>query len=193
MKRILSHFICCLLLFFSYLIPSQAAETYILDPMHTYVAWHVSHFGFSRPSGKWLAEGTLLLDEQKPQNSKVDVTIKVSDLITGIPKLDEHLKSKDFFDVEQFPTATFVSDKVDVTGKKTATVYGMLTLHGVSKPVVLHVILNKMDISPISNKKTVGFSATAEIKRSDFGMNAYLPGVGNEVKLDIEAEGQLKN
>ena len=150
--------------------------------------WHVSHFGFSSPSGKWLANGTLILDETKPQNSKVDVTIQMDSLSTGIEKLDKHLKSKDFFDASQFPTATFVSNKVSVTGKKTAKVYGTLTVHGVSKPVVLDVTLNKMGVGPISNKKTVGFTAKTELKRSDFGVKAYLPGLSDLVKINIEAE-----
>ena len=150
--------------------------------------WSISHFGFSNPSGKWLADGTLVLDEAKPKDSKVNVTIKVGDLVTAIPKLDENLKGNEFFDVAKFPTATFVSDKVDVTGTNTAKVHGTLTLHGVSKPIVLDVKLNKLGISPVSNKKTAGFTATTKLKRSDFGVDAYLPGLGDEVKINIEAE-----
>jgi polyisoprenoid-binding protein YceI len=97
-------------LFFS--LPAHAADTYTLDPNHTYVMWHINHFGFSNPSGKWMAQGTLVLDETNPQNSQVNVTINVADIVTGIPKLDEHLKTDTFFNVAQFPTATFVSTSV---------------------------------------------------------------------------------
>lgn len=164
------------------------AENYTLDPQHSYVLWHINHFGFSNPSGKWLAEGTLVLDDKKPQASKVNATIHVANVITGIPELDKHLQGKLFFDTAQFPTATFVSDKVTVTGKNTAKVHGTLTLHGVSKPITLNVTLNKMGPNPITNKMSVGFSATTQLKRSDFGMNSLLPGLSDQVKIQIEAE-----
>jgi polyisoprenoid-binding protein YceI len=172
--------------------PCQATpQTYQLDPNHTSVLWHVDHFGFSSPSGKWQADGTLVLDEKNPQASKVSVNIKVNTVNTGIPKLDEHLKSKAFFDVEQFPTATFVSDKVKVTSKTTAKVTGVLTVHGVSKPVTLNVKLNKIGVNPITEKDAAGFTAETTISRADFNMNTLEPGLGDEVKLNIEAEGQL--
>ena len=179
------------LLFFS--ISAQAAETFTLDPMHTYILWHIKHLGFSTQAGKWYASGTLVLDKDKPKNSKVDVVIKVADFITGIPELDKHLKGKLFFDIAQFPTATFVSDKVDVTGKDTAKVHGMLTIRGIAKPVILDVKLNQAGINPISEKMTAGFSATTEIKRSDFGITTLLPGLGDDVKLNIEAEAIKAN
>ncbi len=175
-------------------LPVQAApETYTLDPNHTYVLWHISHFGFSNPSGKWMANGTLTLDQANPQNSKLDVIIQVDTLVTGIKELDEHLKGDLFFNAAKFPTATFVSDKITTTGKDTAQVQGMLTVHGVTKPVTLNVKLNKIDISPITNKKTAGFTATTSIKRSDFDITTLLPGVGDDVKIEIEAEGAKTN
>lgn len=165
-----------------------AQDTYIIDPSHTYVLWHISHFGYSNPSGKWYASGSLVLDQAKPQNSKVNVTIKLADIVTGIPKLDEHLKSATFFDIAKFPTATFVSTSIDVTGKNTAKVYGNLNLHGITKPLILYVTLNKMGVSPITNKMTVGFSATTQLERSDYGISEYLPGLGDIVKIEIEVE-----
>lgn len=165
-----------------------AEETYTIDPQHSSVLWHIDHFGFSKPSGKWMAEGTLVLDEAKPQNSKVNVTIHVANVVTGILELDKHLKGKLFFDVTQFPTATFISDKVNVTDKKTAKVFGILTVRGVSKPIVLNVTLNKVGENPISNKMTVGFSAVTRLKRSDFDITTLLPGLGDDVVVDIEVE-----
>ena len=170
-----------------------AVETYTLDPSHTYVQWRVSHLGFSHQTGKWMAQGTLQLDKTNPKNDKVNVTIKLADIITGNDKLNEHLDGEQFFNVAKFPTATFVSDKVDVTGSKTASVKGILTVHGVSKPVTLNVTFNKAGKNPISDKMSVGFSATARIKRSDFGMTTLLPLLGDEVLLNIEAEGSLTN
>jgi len=165
-----------------------AAETYTLDPNHTYVLWHIKHFDFSTQAGKWYASGKLMLDKENPANSKVNAVIKVSEFATGLPELDEHLKGKLFFNTQQFPTATFVSDKIDITGEKSANVHGILTVHGVSKPVTLAVMLNKAAISPITGNPTVGFSATTTIKRSDFGITTYVPALGDEVLLNIEAE-----
>jgi polyisoprenoid-binding protein YceI len=171
--------------------PAWAADSYTLDPMHTAVVWHINHFGFSNPSGKFMnAAGTLVLDQKNPGASKVTVTIPIATIDTGIAKLDEHLKSKDFFDADAFPTATFTSDKVDVTGKDTAAVHGVLTVHGVSKPLVLNVTLNKIGEN-MFKKPTAGFSATATLKRSDFGMTTYLPGLGDDIRLDIESEANL--
>jgi polyisoprenoid-binding protein YceI len=188
MKKILLALLMCATMFTSAVF---AAETFILDPGHTYVLWQINHLGYSTQAGKWYANGTLMIDREKPENDKLNVTIKVADVITGIPELDKHLKGSDFFDVEKYPTATFVSDKVEVNGKE-AKVYGKLTLHGVTKPVTLDVKLNKEGNHPISKKYTAGFSGTTRIKRSDFGINAYLPMLGDEVILTIEAEANKK-
>jgi polyisoprenoid-binding protein YceI len=193
MKNHFMRLITILSLFWFFILPAHAADVYTIDPTHTYVQWRISHFGFSNPSGKWMASGTLNLDEKKPQDSKVDITIRTADLSTGLKELDEHLQGKSFFDVTKYPTATFVSDKVILKGKDKALVQGILTLHGVSKPITLDVKLNKMGINPINNKSTVGFSATAQLKRSDFGINSFLPGLGDEVKLNIEAEAYKAN
>jgi len=188
MKRTLSKFLLFVALFIPFTHLFAAVETYTLDPMHTYVLWHINHFGFSNPSGKWFAEGSLVLDKDKPQNNKVNAIIHIANIVTGIPDLDKHLMGPLFFDVTKFPTATFVSDKIDVTGKETATVYGILILHGVSNPITLNVTLNKAGGNPITNKMSVGFSANTIIKRSSFGINTLLPGLGDEVTINIEAE-----
>jgi len=164
-------------------------ETFILDNNHTYVLWSIEHLGFSTQAGKWYATGELVLDKAHPDKSKVNASINMNDLATGLPELDKHLKSKLFFDTEQFPKATFVSNKVIVAGKNKAKVDGTLTLHGVSKPVVLNVTFNKEGINPISNKMSVGFTATTTIKRSDFGMTSLLPALGDDVQITIGAEG----
>ncbi len=187
MKQVFLKLIIFVFLFFPSML-TFAEEAFTFDPMHSYVLWHINHFGFSNPSGKWFVEGTLNLDEAKLQNSKVNVVIHIDDMVTGIPELDKHLKGSLFFDTTKFPTATFVSNKINVTGKKTAQVSGILTVHGVSKPVMLDVTLNNMGINPISNKMSVGFSASTIIKRSDFGINTLLPGLSDEVKINIEAE-----
>lgn len=168
------------------------ADEYDLDPTHTSVVWSVNHFGFSTPSGKFgRVVGKLILDEQKPENSKLNVTVDTASVISGVTKLDEHLKGKDFFDVEKFAKASFVSDSVVLSGTESAKVTGKLTLHGVTKPLTLDVKLNKIGESPVTKKKTAGFTASTTLKRSDFNMSYGLPGLADEVKLNIQSEAVL--
>lgn len=172
--------------------PLLAAETYTLDPNHTYALWHINHLGFSIQTGKFtMITGKINFDQTKPQNSKVTATIDMNNIDSGIPKLDEHLKSPDFFDVSKYPKATFSSDKIVVTGKDTGKIYGTLTLNGISKPIVLDAKLINIGMYPMKNIKSVGFSATTEVNRSDFGMNKYIPLLGNKVQLEIGAEANL--
>ncbi|BEV10093.1 YceI family protein [Asticcacaulis sp. DW145] len=175
------------------LTPAFAApETYALEATHTEVVFSWTHFGFSKPTAKFMnAVGTLVLDEAAPAASSVEVSFAIDGLNTGVAALDGHLKSKDFFDAATYPTATFKSTKVDVTGKDTANVTGNLTIHGVTKPVTLAVKLNKIGAN-MKGVKTAGFSATGQIKRSDFGMGAYVPAVSDEITLVITAEANKK-
>ncbi len=173
--------------------PVLAADTYVLDQNHVNIVWHANHFGFSNPSGRFgIVDGTVTLDEAAPEKSNVEVTIDVGGLVTGIAKFDEHLKSADFLDVEKYPHAVFKSTLVELTGKDSARVTGDLTLHGVSKPVVMEVKLNKLDMHPMVKKKTAGFTAHTIIKRSDFGIDQHIPAVSDEVTIDIEAEANIK-
>lgn len=171
------------------LTPTLATtKEYTIDPKHSYIEYHISHFGFSNPSGKWMPEGKIVIDEAKPQNSSVKVNINVANFITGIPELNKHLNEELFFDTKKFPTATFVSTKIDRIGKERALIHGTLTVKGISKPITLKVKLNKKGISPVNDKLTYGFTANTTLRRSDFGLKALLPGLGNEIKLDIEVE-----
>ena len=174
-------------------ITAHAADTYTFDPFHTNLYWKANHFGFSNPSGKFATvTGTVMLDETAPNTSVVNVTVNTGSVVTGIDLFNEHLKSDKFYNSEKFPTATFVSTKVDVTGKDTAKVTGDLTLLGVTKPVTLDVTLNKIGESPISKLKTAGFTATGVVKRSEFGINYALPGVSDDVQLTIDAEANIQ-
>lgn len=172
---------------------ASAADTYKFDPNHTAVIWEANHFGFSNPSGKFTAvDGVLVLDEKNPKKSSVEVTIKIASLETGLPKFNEHLKSKDFLNAEKFPTAKFVSKKIELNGKNKAKITGDLTIVGVTKPVVLNVKLNKIGAHPFTKAKAAGFSANTIIKRSEFGIDYAIPGVADEVKISIEAEAAVE-
>ncbi|MBS0285838.1 MAG: polyisoprenoid-binding protein [Proteobacteria bacterium] len=185
-------FICCSITQVNAAEQKDLRETYILDPNHTYVMWHIDHFGFSEPSGKWFANGTIMFDKDKIQNCSINAYIDVADVVTGISKLDEHLKGGDFFNVVQFPKATFVSTRIESTSNLTAKVEGTLTVKGIAQLVVLDVIINKIGVSPLNQLPTIGFTATTKVKRSDFGITAYLPGLADDVSLEIQGEATLK-
>lgn len=181
-------FLLTSLLIFLASLTVNAAENLTLDNEHSYVLWSINHLGFSTQTGKWYVNGQLSLDKEHPEKSHVMATIHVADFITGIPELDKHLKEASFFDVKQFPQATFNSTQVEVLSKNHAKVHGDLTIKGIKKPAILDVTINKIGRSPITHKMTVGFKATTTLKRSDFGINAYLPELGDEVQIEIGAE-----
>ena len=166
--------------------------TYKLDPTHTNVLFSWNHFGFSNPTANLgLGEGTLVFDEKDAAKSSVDVTLPLANLDTHVTKLDEHLKKPDFFDADKFPTVPFKSTKVQSLGGGRYKITGDLTVHGVTKPVVLDAKLNKSGVHPMLKVQTVGFDATTTVKRSDFGMGAYVPNVSDEIKIHITTEASV--
>ncbi|KAB7773371.1 YceI family protein [Xanthomonas sp. LMG 12462] len=163
--------------------------TYTLDPAHTDVLVQWSHFGFSNPSAHFGdVDGTLVYNAQDVSKSSVNVTLPLSGLNSFTAKFDEHLKSADFFDAAKFPTATFKSTKVTSAGGNKLTVAGDLTIKGTTKPVVLAVTLNGAGPHPMKKVPALGFDATTTVKRSDFGLGAYVPNVSDEVKIRITTE-----
>ena len=173
--------------------PVQAAPvTYQLDPAHTMVLFSWNHFGFSNPTADFgLEQGTVVFDAQHPAKSSVEVTLPLSLLDTHVPALDKHLKEADFFDADKYPTVTFKSTAVQPLGGHKFKVTGNLTVHGVTKPVVLDATVNKIGIHPMTKAQTIGFDATATLKRSDFGVGAYVPNVSDEIKIRITTEGSV--
>ena len=168
---------------------AQAADKYDIDPTHTQVQFTYNHLGFSNITGRFdEVGGEFLFDAADPSKSSVSITIPVASISTGVDKLDEHLLKADFFDAAQFPTATFKSTGIVAAGAGKWAVAGDLTIHGVTRPVVLDVTLNGMGEHPMRKVPAVGFDASARIKRSDFGVGAYVPAVGDEVTLSITVE-----
>ena len=165
------------------------AGTYKLDPAHGKITWSVNHFGFSTYIGQFsTVNATLKVDPKAVGATALDVTVDTNSLGTLNAALDTHLKSKDFLDVAAFPTATFKATKVTQTGEKTADITGDLTLHGVTKPIVVHATFNQGGANPMDKKYELGFAGSAEITRSDFGIKAYVPAISDKVTLTIEAE-----
>lgn len=171
--------------------PAFAADAYNVDPTHTQVEFTYSHFGFSNITGRFdKVEADFRFDPANPADSSVKVTIPVDSISTGVEKLDEHLLGSDFFDVAKFPTATFTSTGVTDQGNGKLAVAGDLTIHGVTKPVVMDVTINKVAEHPMSKKPAAGFDASFDIKRSEFGVGGYAPAVSDEVRIEITVEAQ---
>ena len=171
-----------------------AADIYKIDPNHVSIIWQADHFGFSSPYGKFnTVEGEVLLDEKDLQNSSVKIVIKTNSINTGIERFDNHLKTSDFFNVDQFPEIIFESSAIQPSSNNSGTIRGFLTLLGIKKPIELQIKLNKIGLNPISQKKTIGINASTKIKRSDFNMKYGLPGIGDVVKINIEAEAIYVN
>jgi len=165
------------------------AERFAIDPVHTRVAFQVSHAGFSSPIGSFSgAQGTLDFDPDDWRRARVEVRIPVATLELGDADWRRRVLDRTFFDAARFPEARFVSTQVEPRGADAALVSGDLTLHGVTRPVQLQVRLNRLARHPLSFRRTVGFSATATLSRSDFGMDNWGNLVGDEVRLLLEVE-----
>ena len=159
--------------------------TYKADPNHTQVAWSVDHMGFSTLFGMFgQITGTLELDPKKLDAAKLAIEIPVSGLTVTSEKFSAHLKSGELLDAAKFPTASFKSTAVEVRGEK-ARITGDLTVHGVTKPVVLLASFHGAGVNPMTKAETVGFSASATLKRSEFGLGAFVPTVSDEVELTV--------
>ena len=171
---------------------TAVSGTYQLDPTHTDVLAQWTHFGFSQPSAHFgISDGTLVYDAADVTKSSVQVTMPITGIDSFVDKLDEHLASGDFFDAGKFPNATFKSTSVAAAGTNKLTVTGDLTIKDITKPVTLEVTLNGAGEHPMLKKQAIGFSATATIKRTDFGVGAYAPNVSDDVQLRITTEGTL--
>ena len=169
-----------------------APTRYDLDPKHTQVRFGWTHLGFSHQAGRFdKFDAQFQFDAADPTKSTLVVNIPVESIDTGVAALDEHLRSPDFFDAAKFPTATFKSTKVEAAGPKALKVSGDLTLHGVTKPVVLDVTINQIGPYPMGGRPAAGFDATTTLKRSDFGIDRFVPNVSDEIALTITAEAQL--
>ncbi|ROO27214.1 YceI family protein [Salinisphaera orenii] len=167
-----------------------AAETYTIDPSHTYGNFEIGHMGLSTMHGRIdVTEGTIVMDREG-DGSRVDVTLDPASVDTGHAERDKHLREKaGFFEVEKYPEMRFESTRVRFDGEDEATVEGELTLHGETRPVTLEVDDILCKTNPMDAEKyTCGFSAETEIKRSEFGMDAFVPMVSDEVEIQIEAE-----
>jgi len=165
--------------------------TYQMDPAHTSVVVSWNHFGFSNPTASFSdVKGTIQFDDQNVEQSSVEVSIPVKTVDTRVPALTEEFLEASYFDVENFPEATFKSTRIEATGDQQYDVHGDLTIKGITKPVVLHATLNKAGTHPMAKVPAIGFDAETVIQRSDFGLDQYVPNVGDDVRIEISSEAE---
>ena len=174
---------------------AQAGDAYNFDPGHTQVRAEWNHAGYSIQALHFRkVEGSAVIDFENPENTKLNVTIPVDGIDTGVEAFDKHLWSADFFEAEAHPNATFVSTSVERTGDATLKVTGDLTIKGVAKPVTLDVTVNNQGEHPLGQfidfykGEWVGVTATGTITRSDWGLGFGAPITSDEVDLFISTE-----
>ena len=175
------------------------ASTWNIDPSHSAIAFSVRHLVVSKTRGRFLKwSGQIRFDPDEPAASSVEVTIDPASLDTADPQRDAHLRSADFFDVEKFPTASFRSTKVEGLAGDRYRITGNLTLHGVTKAVVLGATYEGSGKDPWGGERA-GFVASTSIDRRDFGLEwnkaletgGLLVGEKVELTLEVEAVKQL--
>lgn len=170
-------------------------QRYAIDPIHTRVMFEIDHAGFSKAIGTVSgSEGILHFDPDDWSTARLDVTVPMRRLDMGDADLLASVFAPRFLDVERYPQARFVSTRVERQDDNRGTVCGELTLHGTTRPLCMDLVLNRMARHPLPPfRRTVGFSARANLRRSEFGMNSWKSLVGDEVELRIEAELVRRN
>lgn len=169
-------------------------STYAIDPAHSQIDFGIKHMGISTVHGRFaIKDGLIELDPDNLPDSSVVATIDVASVDTGVAQRDTHLKSPDFFDTAKFPTATFKSTKIVRAGDG-YDVTGDLNLHGVTKPVTLHLDSPSKEQIGMDKKPHRGFTATTTLHREDFGLNwngTLSSGdamLGDDVKMEFDIE-----
>jgi polyisoprenoid-binding protein YceI len=168
-----------------------APVTYKLDPSHTYPSFSADHMGgLSVWRGKFNATSGTVVYDKEAKSGSLDITVDMSSVDFGMPKLNEHAKSAEIFDVAKFPTATFSGKFTKFNGASPTEAAGTFTMHGVSKPLTLTINSFLCKPNPMSKKEVCGADASATFNRSDFGVNfGDKYGFKQEVNLQIQVEG----
>lgn len=167
---------------------SATAQTYQIDPGHTYPSFEADHLGISFWRGKFnKTTGTVSLD-RAAKTGTLDIQIDAASIDFGHDKMNEHARAKDMFNVEAFPTITYKAKSMKFEGDNPVRVDGELTLLGVTKPVPLTIDKFKCIHHPMYKREVCGGNAVAEFNRADFGLNYALPRFSPQVKLAIQVE-----
>ncbi len=168
--------------------PVLSDDHYIVDSRHTFPSFSIDHMGFSTQKGRFNhTAGQISLSPEK-NTGHIQVTINADSIDTGLVELEEHLKKSDFLDVERYPKITFVSTSMQFVKEALVSAEGNLTLHGVTRPVHLDVKRFKCGLNPVAMKQVCGADVITSFKRSDFGIDKYMPMISDEVQVQIQIE-----
>jgi polyisoprenoid-binding protein YceI len=193
--RFMKRFGLALLIAVGFAMSAQAGETFKIDPSHSTIAFKVRHM-LGAAKGKFTKfNGTVEVDREHPEQSSVSVTIQAASIDTAIAKRDDHLRGAEFFNVEKFPQIIFKSRSVKQTGAAGGDIAGDLTMHGVTRPITLHVQLVGDPQAAMKNPTTRWRVTTAPIRRSQFGLvfsksAETVSMIADEVSVEIEIEAQ---
>ena len=165
------------------------AQSYNIDPGHTYPSFEADHLGLSFWRGKFTkTTGKVMLDRASATGGSIDIVIDASSIDFGHTKMNENARGKDMFNVEQFPTITYKSKALKFDGDKLVGVEGDMTLLGVTKPMPLKVHHFKCMMHSMLKREVCGVDASARFDRTDYGLSYGVPRFAPEVKLQIQAE-----
>jgi polyisoprenoid-binding protein YceI len=168
-----------------------APVTYTIDPAHTYPSFSADHFGgLSVWRGKFNTTSGKVVYDKDAKSGSIEVTVDMTSINFGMPKLDAHARSAELFDATKYPTATYSGKFTKFNGTAPTEAQGTLTMHGVTKPVTLTIESFKCMQSPMTKKEVCGAEASATFSRADFGVDYGVKyGFNQEVKLQIQVEG----
>ena len=173
-------------------LPAVAAQKYTIDESHTKLTFSWTHLGFSNPSASLEKfSGDFQLDTADLTRSSISVTFPLEGLHSGVPELDDDLKSPGFFDAVKYPNIKFKSTNVEKVGADGLKIIGDLTVHGVTRPVVLNGKVNKIGDNPMVKSPSAGFEADATLKRSEFDVGKLVPAISDEIKVHITLDSHL--
>lgn len=163
--------------------------SYVVDPTHTFVNYEMGHYGTTTNRGRFSTKDGQIKVDPSGTTGKVDITMDISSINTGVDLLNRHLLSKDFFNVAEFPTARFVADQMVFSGDKVTEVGGTLTLMGQTRPVVLRANRFNCYLSPLINRQICGGDFETTVERSQWGISWGLAfGFEDKVKLLVQVE-----
>lgn len=176
-------------------ISAVPSGKYTLDPTHASLTWKVGHLGLSNYTARFTKfDAAINFDATDPTKSTLTVSVDPASLKTDYPTpekedFDAKLKGAEWLNTVAFPSISYVSTSIEKTSETTGKIHGSLTFLGVTKPVTLDAkFIGGMASHPFTKAPAMGFSATATLKRSDFGFSTYVPMIGDEVTIQVEAE-----
>ena len=172
-------------------VTQALAGNYALDPAHTSIIWTIKHAGLSNYTARFdTVSGILNFSPENPQNSHVDISINSTSINTGDSEFDKTIgRGSQYFNADKYPQIKFTSTSITMTGKNTGEIIGNLSFRGKTQQITLATIFNGAGKSFGHSGKTLGFSATTQFNRSDFGLNHLMAfGIGDQINITIEAE-----